>query len=142
MAAAVAGRALLDRVMVRGLRFLRQPGQRVELADDADHRLAGAERRDERGGHAGDAGRDLEAGGLQLLLQQRAALLLLVADLGEAPDLLGDARRSVSRFASMPRTSASRSAADGACADSAATDTMNNSSATPGFRRIRGSPLR
>ena len=56
-----------------------------------DHRLAGAEGRDERGGDAGDARRHLEAGGLQLLLQQRAALLLLIADFGEAPDLLGDA---------------------------------------------------
>ena len=89
--APVAWRVVLDRVTVRGLRFLRQAGQRVELADDADHRLAGTERRDERGGHAGDAGGHLEAGGLQLLLQQRAALRLLKADFGEAPDLLRDA---------------------------------------------------
>ena len=76
MAAAVARRVLLDRMVIRGLRLLRQPGQRVELADDGDHRLAGSERRDERGGNAGDAGRHLETGGLELLLQQRAALLV------------------------------------------------------------------
>ena len=91
VAAAVARRAVLDGVMIRGLRFLRQPGQRVELADDPDHGLAGAEGRDKRGGNAGDASGHLKAGGLELLLQQRAALRLLVADLGEAPDLLRDA---------------------------------------------------
>ena len=61
VAAAVPGRVLLDRVARRGLRFLRQAGQRVELADDADHRLAGAERRDERRRDVGDARRHLEA---------------------------------------------------------------------------------
>ena len=45
---AVSGRVVLDRMMVRRLRLLRQPRQRVELADDRDHRLAGSERRDER----------------------------------------------------------------------------------------------
>ena len=43
-----------------------------------------------------------------------------------------------SRFASMPRSIAARSSADGACADTAAMETTSNSSATPGFRRIRG----
>src|SRR6185295_11648912 len=84
----MAGRALFDRVMIGGLRLLRQSGQRVELADDADDRLAGAEGRDERGRDAGDAGSHLEPGRLELLLQQRAALLFLIADFGEAPDLL------------------------------------------------------
>jgi hypothetical protein len=92
VAAAVSGRAFLDGVMVRGLRFLRQSGQRVELADDPDHRLAGPERRDERRRNAGDAGRHLESGGLQLLLQQCAAFQLLEPDLREAPDLFRDAR--------------------------------------------------
>ena len=91
VSAAVAGRAFFDGVARRRLRFLRQPGQRVELADDADDRLAGSERRDERGRDVGDAGLHLKAGGAELLLQQRAALLFLVADLGEAPDLLRDA---------------------------------------------------
>jgi hypothetical protein len=65
---------------------LRQAGQGLELADDADDRPAAAPLRGERGGDLGDAGRDVEARALQLLLQQGAALLFLVADFREAPD--------------------------------------------------------
>ena len=90
-------------------RLLRQAGQRVELAEDADDGLAGAERRDERRGDAGDARAHLNPGRPQLLLQQRAALLFLIADLGEAPDLLRHV--GVSRVAPAPRCSADSGAA-------------------------------
>ena len=92
MAASVSGAVLLDRVMRSGLRFLRQPRQRVEFADDADDRFPGSERGDKCRGNVGDAGAHLEAGGFQLLLQERAALYFLIADFREAPDVFGDAR--------------------------------------------------
>src|SRR5262245_4861804 len=92
VAASMSGAVFFDGVSRGGLRFLRQPWQGIELADDADDRLAGTERRDERGRNVGDAALQLEARRAQLLLQQRAALLFLEADLGEAPDLLGDRR--------------------------------------------------
>src|SRR5262249_53071160 len=92
VAAAVPRGVFLDGVSCSGLRFLRQARQRIELADDADDRLAGAVGRDERRRDVGDAGLHLEAGVLELLLQQRAALRFLETDFGEAPDLLGDRR--------------------------------------------------
>ena len=49
VAAAVAGAVLDERLARAGLRLLRQAGQRVELADDADDRLAGSPRRDKCG---------------------------------------------------------------------------------------------
>ena len=52
--AAVPGHHFRPRLALGG-RILRQAGQRVELREDADHRPAGAVRRDERGRHAGDA---------------------------------------------------------------------------------------
>ena len=88
MAAAVA-RALGDQRIAVGHGGLRQARQRVELADDADHRLAAAPGGREGRGNLGHARRHREAGGLQLLLQQRAALRLLVAHFGERPDLHG-----------------------------------------------------
>jgi hypothetical protein len=97
VAAAVAGdlarNAGLHRVMGLG-----QARQGVELGEDGDDG-AGAvlEAGDEGGRHAGHAGLYLEAGGLQLLLQHGRALGLLVADLGEAPDLQRGVLRSAAR---------------------------------------------
>lgn len=78
-----------DRVPL-GLPRLRQPGQRVELADDADHRRAAAPFGGERRRNLGHPDLHPEAGAPQLFLEQRAALLLLVAELGKRPDLQGD----------------------------------------------------
>jgi hypothetical protein len=77
-----------ERAAVRRRR-LRQPGQGVELAHDADHRLALAEGCDEPGRLAGDARLDPKARRGELTLQQRRALIFLVAELGMVPDRLG-----------------------------------------------------
>jgi hypothetical protein len=68
-----------------------EPRQCVELADDGDDRLAASVGADEAGRLTRHADVEREAGALQLLLEERTRLLLLVADLGEPPDLLGDA---------------------------------------------------
>ena len=91
VATGMAGPVGDDRAAVRRRR-LRQPGQRIELAHDADHRLALAEGRDEPGRLAGDARLDAEARGGKLALQQRRAVLFVVAELGTVPDRLGGRR--------------------------------------------------
>ena len=65
-------------------------GQRVELGQDADNRGALTPAGDEGGGHPRDPRFDLEAGVLELRLQQARALHLLVTDLGKVPYALGD----------------------------------------------------
>ena len=86
--AAVAGRdprpGLPDR---HGL--LREARQGVVFAQDADHRLARADRGDERRRDAGDAPLDPESARLQGIGQQGRRPLLLVAHLGPFPDLPG-----------------------------------------------------
>ena len=71
-----------------GAARLRDPGQGVELGQHPDHGRPLAPRGHESGGHPRHAGLDLESGARQLLLEQRRALGLLVADLGQVPDLL------------------------------------------------------
>ena len=90
-AAAVAGAALRQRLAERD-GVLGQTGQRVELGEDADHRLAAAPLGHERRGHVRHARPHREAGIAELLLEERGALLLLEAQLGETPDLFGDVR--------------------------------------------------
>ncbi len=51
---------------------------------------AGAVAGDEGGGLVGDAGLEGEAGGFELVLEQGGGFVLVVAELGEAPDLFGD----------------------------------------------------
>ena len=86
VAATVAGRdsgpCLPDRY-----RLLRETGQGVVLAEDADHRAARADGGEERRRDAGDPSLDPEAARLQSVGQQRRRPLLLVADLGPVPDL-------------------------------------------------------
>ena len=53
--AAVPGHHLRPGLALGG-GILRQAGQRIEFREDADHRPAGAVRRDKRGRHAGHAG--------------------------------------------------------------------------------------
>ena len=79
-----------NRAPLRRLRFLGQSGQRVEFADDTDHRFPCTERRNEGSWDVGYASLHLEAGRTKLLLQQRATLRFLVPHLREAPDLPGD----------------------------------------------------
>jgi hypothetical protein len=52
--ATVPGGVLFDRMARRRLCFLRKSGKRIELADDADDRLPGTERRHERRRDIGD----------------------------------------------------------------------------------------
>jgi hypothetical protein len=54
--------------------LLRESGKRIELADDADDRLAGTERRHERRRDVGDTRLDLEAAARSCCC--RSALLL------------------------------------------------------------------
>ena len=89
MAAGVTGVLARDRRTVcHGV--LVDAWQRVELGEQADHRLAAAGGRDEGRRDPGDAGLDLEPGLLQLLLQERGALRLLVADFRPVPDRFRD----------------------------------------------------
>ena len=74
----------------------------------------------------------LEAGGLQLLLQQRAALRLLIADLGEAPDLLRDGGVAVALRVDAAQQ---RGAIVALCRTLAAT-TGRSAARRTGFRRI------
>lgn len=69
--------------------LLAQAGQCVVFAENANDRLPFAPGRAERGGNAADVVNNLEAGGAQILLQQRRAFDLLVADLGKLPNLAG-----------------------------------------------------
>jgi hypothetical protein len=62
----------------------------IELSDDADHRFARSPRGGERRRNLGHSRDHREAGSFQLGLQERAALLFLVADFGKGPDLHGD----------------------------------------------------
>jgi hypothetical protein len=91
--AAGMARPIGDERAASGRRGLRQPGQRVELAHDADDGLALAIRRDEPGRLAGDARLDAKAGRGQFALQQRGALLFLVAELRVVPDRLRRRRK-------------------------------------------------
>ena len=90
MAAAVAGRALDDRVLCRHAGFLREHGQGVELAEKPDDRLPGAVTGDEAGRHAGQAALDRESGGLERVGQELRRPELLEAELGVFPDGVGD----------------------------------------------------
>ena len=71
-----------------GTAVLRQAGQGVVFAENADDRRAAAGLRAEGGGDVADVLGDRKTGGLQLILKQRGALRFLIADLGELPDLL------------------------------------------------------
>ena len=75
-----------------GRACLREPGQRIEFAEDPDHRRAAAPLGDERGGHVGDADLHPEPGLGQVPLQQRAALRFLESQFGPVPDLEGHLR--------------------------------------------------
>ena len=88
VAARVAGILAGDRRTLRH-RGLRDAGQRVEFAEDANDRRPLAEARGEGRRHARDSRRDGEARGPELLLQERRALRFLVTDLGETPDFQG-----------------------------------------------------
>ena len=66
-----------DPRLLRRFCLLRQPRQRVELAHDADHRLAAAPLGDERRRHVGHALPDPEARLPQLLHEQAALLVSL-----------------------------------------------------------------
>jgi hypothetical protein len=90
MAAAIAGATRDQRLRGRD-GILREPWQGVELAHDRDHRLAASPGGDEGRRNLRDAGLDREARSPELLLQEGAALHLLIADLREAPDLFRDA---------------------------------------------------
>ena len=80
-------RAAVDARLPFGHAVLRQARQRVELAHQADDRLATAPRRDECRRHAGNALFDPETRRFQLVPQQRRTSGLLVADLGRLPDV-------------------------------------------------------
>jgi hypothetical protein len=66
---------------------LREPRQRIEFAQDSDHRLALPPAGDERRWHLRHARLHLEARRCQRLLKQRRALLFLVSHLREFPNL-------------------------------------------------------
>jgi hypothetical protein len=89
MSAAVARRACLHRLAF-GHGLLRQSGQRVELADEREDGGAAAPRRNKRGRDLGHARFDRKACLAEVLLQKRAALVLLIADLRVLPDLMGE----------------------------------------------------
>ena len=69
--------------------LLREARQCVILAQDRDHRLARADRRDEGRGDAGHTTLDAKPRRLQRAGQQRRRTLLVVANLGPFPDLQG-----------------------------------------------------
>ena len=92
MVAAAVARGALHHRLALGHGRLGESRQRVELGEQGHDRPALSPARHERGGDPGDSRADLEAGPLQLGLQQRAALFLLVSHFGEAPDLPGDLR--------------------------------------------------
>src|SRR5213593_4254664 len=89
MAAAVARPTGGDRLALRH-RLLRETWQRIELAHDADDRPATSIARDECRRDVGDSALDVEPCATELRLEQRAALLLFISQLGERPDLFGD----------------------------------------------------
>ena len=89
MSAGVAGADVVTFERL-GNRLLGDPGEGVELGEDADHRTAGSPFGQERGRHPGDAGLHREPGGTELLLEEAGALLLLVAHLGPFPDAQRD----------------------------------------------------
>src|SRR5689334_21258951 len=72
--------------------LLIETGERVVFAEDADHGSAATGFRAERRRDVGDAVGDLEPGLLELVLKERRALGLLIADLGQLPDLMGQRR--------------------------------------------------
>jgi hypothetical protein len=86
VAAAVAGRALHQRLLV-GDRFVRYPGEGVELPHDAYRRPVRSVGGDEGGGHPGDAPLHLEAVLLEDVRHELPRLDLLEADLGPLPGL-------------------------------------------------------
>ncbi len=84
--AAVAVAALFHRLLDRAAGFLAQPGQGVELAQDADHRLAAAPAAHKCGGDARQALLHLKALRFQHLDQRRRAFRLLEVQLRRRPD--------------------------------------------------------
>ena len=74
--------------IARWHRLLREARQRVKLAQDCHHRLALAIASNEGRRLVGHAPLYLEPRRLQLLLQQVGAFSLVIAQLGEVPDLL------------------------------------------------------
>src|SRR5579872_1024743 len=89
MAAAVARTARDERLTVRYV-VLRKAGQRVEFAKNRDDRLALSPGADERRRDVGHLVLNRESGLPQLRFQQVGALVFLVSDLRELPDLAGD----------------------------------------------------
>jgi hypothetical protein len=75
--------------IARWHRLLREPWQRVKLAEDCHYRLALAIAGDEGRRLVSYARLDLEPRRLQLLLQQVGAFCFVIAQLSELPDLLG-----------------------------------------------------
>jgi hypothetical protein len=83
-------RAFLER-LPRGIAGrLRESRQRVELADDDQHGFPASVRGGEPCGHAGNTLLHVEARAGECLLEQRSALLFLVSQLCELPDLARD----------------------------------------------------
>jgi hypothetical protein len=74
---------------------LRHARQRVDLRENRDHwTVACPGARNECSGNAGDARLDLEPCLLELVLEKRGGLVLLIAELGSGPDLERDLRHS------------------------------------------------
>ena len=88
----VAGRPVDQRLVVDGERRLRAAGQRIDLRDDDDLRLAGAPMRPDVGIHPGGAGLDGEADRLEHAFDELRALDFLHAELAEIVDGVADVR--------------------------------------------------
>jgi len=71
-------------------RLLRESGQRVELTQDSNNRLAMPIAGDKGSGLAGHAGFHREACPFELALEQRGTLVFVIAELGIIPELFGD----------------------------------------------------
>ncbi len=90
MAAAVAVAAGLDRAVLGDAGLLAEARQGIIFAEEADDRAALARLAHDGGRDAGDILGDAEALGLQLGGVLRAGADLGVADLGHAPDAVGE----------------------------------------------------
>ena len=90
VAAAVAGRAVHQGILGRHPPFLRQHGQGIKFAEQADHGLPGAVAGDEAGRHAGQAPLDGEAGLFQGIGQELRGTEFLQAQFGIGPDGIRD----------------------------------------------------
>ncbi len=86
MAAAVAVAVLFQRLRPRAARPLAEPGQRVELAENGDHRPAFARAGDKGGLNIADAARHGETFLLQRVGQQRAGARFGEAGFRRVPD--------------------------------------------------------